>query len=397
MTTRLLGAALGTTLLASFAGAQVYDTVCFESFDYPAGSLQGQGGGTGWANTWWSNGGTPQSADVLVPGLDAIGGCARDVLENVGSYRVPDSGAWPAITENLQFGADGAEIWIDFLAVRAPLGDDEYGGVSLNLQFVGEKLFLGSPFQTYEWGYQVPGGASGTVAGSSVDVPTHLVYRIQFQPGDEQLSLWVNPASDHPTTTPDLTAPVPDMRWNEFRLQSGVFTSVHGYDFDALRVTTPRLEPGFAFCFGDGAGTACPCGNNNDGSNGAAGCANGVNPGGGAMTAAGDASVSADTVVFTATGVQPNQPGLFFRADNAVNSGLGNAFGDGLRCAGGNVIRLGTVFADGSGTAVSTSSAGAGLSAGDVKRYQYWYRNPAGTPCGAAFNLTNGYEITWGM
>ena len=37
-----------------------------------------------------------------------------------------------------------------------------------------------------------------------------------------------------------------------------------------------------------------------------------------------------------------------------------------------------------------------GLAAGDVKRFQYWYRNPGGSPCGSQFNLTNGYEITAG-
>ena len=393
MKSQFLSAALGAGLLASLAGAQSYDIVCFESFDYPAGSLHGQAGGTGWANAWYSNGGTPQSADVIVPGLDAIGGCARDVLENTGSYRVPDSGAWPNLNENLQFGLDGSELWIGFLGVRA--GDDQYGGISLNLQFVGEQLFFGSPFQTNEWGYAVPGGASATVPGASVDVPSHLVYRLQFQPGDEILSMWVNPGSDHPTSAPDLTTTVPDFRWNEFRIQSGVFTTAHGYDFDALMVSTPKLEPGFAYCSGDGSGTPCPCGNDNDGSNGFAGCANGANSGGAALTAAGDASVSADTVTLTATGLQPNQPGLFFRANNAINGGLGNTFGDGLRCAGGSIVRLGVVTSDASGVAVSGAPVGAGLIGGDVRRYQYWYRNPVASPCGTSFNLSNGYEITW--
>jgi hypothetical protein len=31
-----------------------------------------------------------------------------------------------------------------------------------------------------------------------------------------------------------------------------------------------------------------------------------------------------------------------------------------------------------------------------VKRYQAWYRDPAGSPCGSQFNLSNGYEISWG-
>jgi FG-GAP repeat len=152
---------------------------------------------------------------------------------------------------------------------------------------------------------------------------------------------------------------------------------------------------GTQFCAGDGSGTPCPCANENDGSNGFAGCANGTHAGGASLSGTGSPSVSNDTVVLTASGLQAGQPGLFFRADNAINAGLGVIFGDGLRCAGGNLIRLGVVPSNASGTAVTSFPLGSGLAAGDVKRYQYWYRNPTGSPCGAAFNLTNGYELSW--
>jgi hypothetical protein len=36
------------------------------------------------------------------------------------------------------------------------------------------------------------------------------------------------------------------------------------------------------------------------------------------------------------------------------------------------------------------------VSTGDTKRYQVWYRDPNGSPCGAQFNLSNGFEIVWG-
>lgn len=158
------------------------------------------------------------------------------------------------------------------------------------------------------------------------------------------------------------------------------------------------VTTGTAYCNADGVNsTPCPCGNDNDGTNGVAGCANGSTnngAGGGALTATGAPSISGNTVVMTCTNVQNNQPGLFFRADNAVNGGSGITFGDGLRCAGGNIVRLGIFPANGSGVATISSGVLAGLSAGDVKRFQYWYRNPANSPCGASFNLSNGYEIT---
>ena len=90
-------------------------------------------------------------------------------------------------------------------------------------------------------------------------------------------------------------------------------------------------------------------------------------------------------------------PGLFFQGNNAINGGDGITFGDGLRCAGGGVIRLQVRFPDASGdasTSISISVKG-GCIAGDLKRYQNWYRDPASSVCGATFNLTNAVEVTW--
>jgi hypothetical protein len=115
------------------------------------------------------------------------------------------------------------------------------------------------------------------------------------------------------------------------------------------------------------------------------------------LTATGTNQVSADDIVLSATGSTPGQPGLLFQGDNAINGGDGLAFGDGLRCAGGNVVRLEVVTADGAGAASSTVpiAATGGVSPGDIKRYQWWYRDPTGSPCGAGFNLSNGLEVTW--
>jgi len=65
------------------------------------------------------------------------------------------------------------------------------------------------------------------------------------------------------------------------------------------------------------------------------------------------------------------------------------------------VIRLESRLSDGSGTSTTSVSIGAigGAIAGDLKRYQCWYRDDSGNqPCGVGvndFNLSNGYEICW--
>ena len=93
----------------------------------------------------------------------------------------------------------------------------------------------------------------------------------------------------------------------------------------------------------------------------------------------------------------PSQPGLYFQGNNAINGGDGTQFGDGLRCAGGGVIRLQVRFADsngGSQTNIDIPSTGGALP-GDTKYYQLWYRDPVASPCGSLFNLSNGVEITY--
>ena len=160
----------------------------------------------------------------------------------------------------------------------------------------------------------------------------------------------------------------------------------------AYRVVTDSAD--FGFCAGDGAGAPCPCGNSGSPGHG---CANSAFPGGARMTVTGTPSVSNDTLQLDVQGSRPSQPGLFFQGDNAVGGGAGIPFGDGLRCAGGAVVRLELVSADAAG-AVSTSVAiglEAGVAAGEVKRYQWWYRDPGGSPCGFEFNLSNGVELTW--
>ena len=148
-------------------------------------------------------------------------------------------------------------------------------------------------------------------------------------------------------------------------------------------------EPGTPYCFGVG----CPCGNDDA----LAGCANDTGSGA-SLGASGSASISADSLVLSASGLTVG-PGLFFQGNNAVNSGAGNPFGDGLRCAGGSVVRLEVQFANaGNGfqaqSSISISSKG-GVSAGQTKRYQYWYRDSGSSPCGSLFNLSNGYELVW--
>jgi hypothetical protein len=164
---------------------------------------------------------------------------------------------------------------------------------------------------------------------------------------------------------------------------------------------TLDFDPGAGYCFGEvGVGTPCPCSNDNDGTLHGAGCDNGVFSGGARLSGFGTASVSADTLVLNTIHAEPGNSGLYFQANNAINGGDGIVFGDGLRCAGGGVIRLQVRFSNPGGATSTTNAIGTkgAVVAGDTKRYQYWYRTISNPPCGLGvndFNLSNGYEVTW--
>ncbi len=155
---------------------------------------------------------------------------------------------------------------------------------------------------------------------------------------------------------------------------------------------------GTAVCAGDGSGTACPCGNNSPAGSGA-GCLSSLGMGG-RLHAVGAASISADTLVLHGAQM-PNAPCLYFQGTTQLVGGAGVTFGDGLRCAGGSIVRLGTkTNAAGASQYPDTgdpslSVRGQVLSPGS-RVYQSWYRNAAAFCQPATFNLTNGVAITWG-
>ncbi len=174
--------------------------------------------------------------------------------------------------------------------------------------------------------------------------------------------------------------------------------------------TTSRFEvfrncrwAGVPYCAGDGVAphTACPCGNHSPAVD-RVGCLHSFGVGG-RLRATGGASLSADALVLNAENL-PAASVLFFQGTTQENGGNGSLFGDGLRCAGGTVIRLGTFVATGTpGSATShypqagdpaVSVRGSVLAPG-LRTYQAWFRNTASFCTPAGYNLTNGIVLRW--
>lgn len=160
------------------------------------------------------------------------------------------------------------------------------------------------------------------------------------------------------------------------------------------------LVIGTGYCFGDGSGLACPCGN--AGAPGR-GCANSVDPQGAWLRATGVASVAADSATLVASSMPLLASCLYFQGSATASA----AFGDGIRCVGGSIVRLGTKANVGGASqfpgpgdpSISARSAAytppQPLFAGATRHYQAWYRNSTGFCTPATFNLSNGVTIVW--
>ncbi len=168
-------------------------------------------------------------------------------------------------------------------------------------------------------------------------------------------------------------------------------------EFSACVVVTTGSPPvATSYCFGDGTGSACPCANNGAPGNG---CAHSLNAIGANLSGTGHASLASDSFVLSGVNM-PNSSALYFQGTTQVNGGLGSVFGDGLRCAGGTVVRLGTK--SNAGGASQYPAAGdppvsvKGLvTAPGMRTYQVWYRNAASFCTADTFNLTNGLSVAW--
>src|SRR6185436_16191431 len=86
-----------------------------------------------------------------------------------------------------------------------------------------------------------------------------------------------------------------------------------------------QFGPGKQYCFGDGTGHACPCGNT-----GAAGegCANSMAHGA-TLDASGSIVVGDDALFFDAAGLPLNKSTLLFQGPNMAAGGNGAPLGDG--------------------------------------------------------------------
>ncbi|MFO1008829.1 MAG: proprotein convertase P-domain-containing protein [Planctomycetota bacterium] len=156
--------------------------------------------------------------------------------------------------------------------------------------------------------------------------------------------------------------------------------------------------PNHVFCAGDGLDanvtTPCPCANAGAPGHG---CGNSVNASGAELVLVG--TTNPDTAVLSAQGMPQVAPAMFLQGDAAEDA----VFGDGVRCAGGSLVRLRSkVCAGGAaqfpevGDPALSVRGGVTPGSGATRYYQVYYRNASALFCPPeTFNVSNGWMIVW--
>ncbi len=225
----------------------------YEGFNYPAGSnLNLQNGGTGWSGPWGTPGGldaTIDAASLSFGSLSVSGGA----LSTAG-FQPPDQGSSVATwirSLGTPLGADDTTVYLSFL-FRPDPGFGFYGGLNFG------NLFVGLSGNQSFYGLEGPANdLSLSTVPDTVGQTVLFVLRADFLPGDDSLSLYVNPVPGQPEpATPDVlktdldVGTVNDIVINNY----GGFTTDEiriGSTFDSVTpLQSPAPEPGLGLVAG---------------------------------------------------------------------------------------------------------------------------------------------------
>jgi hypothetical protein len=172
-----------------------------------------------------------------------------------------------------------------------------------------------------------------------------------------------------------------------------------------IALGTPPADA-VSFCAGDGldptVAIGCPCGNSGAGGHG---CDNSVATGGSILSASG--ALSPDTLVLHASGELANAFSIFLQGNAQVSGGA--PFGDGIRCAGGLLLRIAANNASAGSTSyphpgepgirATSGNLGDPIPPGAVRYYQVYYRDTnlgfCPNPPGNSWNVSNALRVNW--
>ena len=186
----MIRAAIVIALLLMSGTAARAALVAYEPFNYPAGSIVGLNGGSGFSGPW-------------------IDGTAVSGSLSFGSYQGTGNSAIGGLRElSTTLGVDNTQLWASFLIRPNSTGGSPFAVIGFNdlaVGILGGPTGMGPPSAT--WGMDTVGGSNAVLSAVPV-VPNEtalLVVHMTFLPGNDQLDLYVNPTTGTVPLTPDAT------------------------------------------------------------------------------------------------------------------------------------------------------------------------------------------------
>lgn len=169
------------------------------------------------------------------------------------------------------------------------------------------------------------------------------------------------------------------------------------YDYFCVPHTSMRgtitvvSGPGLPFCFCSPLG---PCSNRDYG----AGCVKAGSDRGARLLGSGSASAAADDLLLVTDLLPPNKACLLFRGPSQIAQ---TQMGEGWRCIGGPLVRMGAldsgpsgVLVRGPGLVAASVGSTAPILSGQTWNFQVWYRDNV-SQCGNTTNVSNGYAVSF--
>ena len=169
--------------------------IAYDGFDYAAGDLVGQNGGTGdWKDAWSGDG----EIDVMLGGSSYVDTVPNALNVEGNRLEIETSGSVKKVERSLnsKLGTGTATVWMSVIINGAPAS-------AMHNLSLGGGLFVGQGGQstgTTNWGLHDTDGLIGD-SGISAMNDALLLVRIDFASGDENVWLWVNPDLDAEPST----------------------------------------------------------------------------------------------------------------------------------------------------------------------------------------------------
>src|SRR5882757_1154007 len=167
-------------------------SLAYDGFNYAAGNLAGQNGGTGWTAGWANNGGTAQvqSPGLTYPSLNTVGNKAF-ISNSDQNSRI--------LTAGLQ-GTGDSTVWASFIGQRTGANNIRFFGLTFyegGTAAAQERFSIGENSNNNSdlWGARFTNTSQGIVNSTvSINTESLLLVRVNYHAAaNDDLYLWVNP------------------------------------------------------------------------------------------------------------------------------------------------------------------------------------------------------------